>query len=123
MTWPLRTTPEWIGATPDTRPPPHVRMRVLCRYHGRCAKCTRDLKQNRWDCDHIVALCNGGLNVESNLRPLCITPCHSDKTLADRRIKTTADRAQKRDFGIRKPRTITRWRNMRGEIVEAPRER
>jgi 5-methylcytosine-specific restriction endonuclease McrA len=95
----------------------------LKRWHGRCAKCTRDLSRNRWDCDHIVALCNGGENRETNLRPLCVTPCHSDKTRADRRIKVKADRAQRKTYGIRKPRTITRWRNMRGEIVEAPRER
>lgn len=123
MTWPLRTTDEWIGATPDARPPGYVRLRVLNRFHGRCPKCTRDLKRERWDCDHIIAIENKGENRESNLQPLCVTPCHSDKTRADRKLKVKSDKAQRKDFNIRNNRTITQWRNMRGEIVTASRER
>ena len=118
-----RSVEEWFGATDNTRPPPHVRLRVLNRFGQQCPKCTRSLKYVAWECDHIVALENKGENRESNLQPLCITPCHSDKTRADRKLKTKTDHLQRRDFGIKGNRTITRWRNMRGQIVEASRER
>lgn len=114
---------EWFGATPDTRPPPHVRLRVLKRYRDRCPKCTRSLKYARWDCDHIVALGNGGENRESNLQPLCVSPCHSDKSRADRKLKVISDRAQKRAFGIKGNRSITAWHRWNGDRVYASRER
>lgn len=119
----MRTVDEWFGASDDSRPPPHVRLRVLKAFHGRCPKCTRSLKYARWDCDHIVALENGGENRETNLQPLCVSPCHSDKTRADRKIKAKTDHVQQREFGIRGNRIITGWRRMNGTPVYASRER
>src|SRR5262245_19063985 len=75
----MRTIPEWIGATPDTPPPPRVQIRVYLKHHGKCPKRTRPLQPKSWACDHIVALINGGENRESNLQPLCVRPCHSNK--------------------------------------------
>ena len=37
--------------------------------------------------------------------------------------KLVGKRIRRREAGVRRPRTMTRWRNMRGEIVTAPRER
>lgn len=78
-----RALPEWIGKTSDTAIPPHVRLRIFQRYKGVCPKCTRKMRRNEWECDHIKALVNGGENRETNLWPLCASPCHSDKTKAD----------------------------------------
>ena len=118
-----RSVDEWFGATDDTRPPPHVRLRVLKSFNERCPKCTRDLSRNRWDCDHIVALANSGQNRESNLQPLCVSPCHSDKTRADRKLKVESDNNQKRSFGIKGNRSFTQWRRLNGDRVTASRER
>lgn len=51
------------------------------RAGGRCEKCGRsDMKL---ECDHIIPLKDGGLNVRSNMRMLC-TMCHRRKTSEDR---------------------------------------
>lgn len=119
----MRTVEEWFGATDDAMPPPHVRLRIVNRFGGQCPKCTRSLKHVAWDCDHIVALTNGGENREANLQPLCASPCHSDKTKADRRQKAKTDHVRRSLYGIKKPRTITRWRRFNGDIVQASRGR
>jgi 5-methylcytosine-specific restriction enzyme A len=79
-----RELPEWFGATPDTSPPPRVRLRVFDRFAGRCqCSCRRKIAAGEaWQCDHIVALVNGGENAESNLRPI-LTAHHTIKTATD----------------------------------------
>ena len=47
---------------------------VLCSAQGRVAVAT--------ELDHILALTNGGLDVDSNRQGLC-SKCHEDKTNAD----------------------------------------
>jgi len=80
----MRKVDQWFGTTHDSRPPPRVAMRILDAYDYRCAKCGRGLyRRTDWELDHKIALINGGANIESNLWPLCVTPCHSDKTLVD----------------------------------------
>lgn len=100
----MRSTEEWIGATPDTAIPPRVKVRVLLKHDGYCAKCNRRLMIGKWDCDHITALANGGENRESNLQPLCISPCHSDKTKADVAEKSKVARVRAKHLGLRPAR-------------------
>src|SRR5579864_7834527 len=78
-----RSLPEW-SAPPDTPVPPRVRLRVFDRYTGRCqCGCRRKIAAGEaWQCDHIVALINGGENRENNLHPLLVAH-HADKSLAD----------------------------------------
>jgi 5-methylcytosine-specific restriction endonuclease McrA len=118
-----RSVEEWFGATDDSMPPGYVRLRIVRRFGGQCPKCTRSLKHVAWDCDHIVALTNGGENRESNLQPLCASPCHSNKTKSDRRQKGKTDHALRSQYGIKKPRTITGWRRFDGTPVSASRGR
>lgn len=119
----MRTVPEWIGKTDDTKVPDHVRLRVFEARGGRChITGVKILPGVRWELDHIVALCNGGEHRESNLAPVLVAP-HRIKTKADRRDQARARKLRKAHIGIRKPRTITRWRRFNGEIVIAPRER
>lgn len=96
-----RSTEEWIGTHDDQAIPGYVKLRVLERFGFRCPKCTRSLKFVAWDCDHIVALENGGEHRETNFQPLCVTPCHSSKTKTDRKIKAKRDKLVRRDYGIR----------------------
>ena len=100
-----RAVEEWIGKSDDEAIPPRVRLRVFG--NGHCRKCGRQLRAGHWACDHIVALANGGEHRETNLQPLCNSPCHSDKTKADVAEKACAYKHRARNAGIgRKRRTI-----------------
>jgi 5-methylcytosine-specific restriction endonuclease McrA len=119
-----RSLPEWIGATDDTPAPDRVKERVRQRYANRCPVCTRQLRAGHWDLDHIVALANKGENRESNMQPVCRSPCHRDKTLADVTSKSRAYQVSAKHHGSKhKRRTITAWRKFDGRIVRAPRLR
>jgi 5-methylcytosine-specific restriction endonuclease McrA len=118
-----REIPEWIGAHDDQAIPARVKVRVFWKHDGWCAKCGRTLPVGKWACDHIVALANGGQHRESNLQPLCVSPCHSNKTKADVAQKSKDYRVRAKHAGIKKPRTIRSWRKFNGEIVHAERER
>lgn len=118
-----RSVSEWIGASPDTPVPPRVRVRVFERYQGRCYLTGRAIRAGEaWQVEHIIALCNGGANSESNLAPVLSEP-HKIKTKADVREKSKVARLRKRHLGIKKPRSIRAWRNFKGEPVYAERDR
>lgn len=91
---------EWIGAHDDQAIPPRIKKRVHDRTSGCCAKCTRPLICGQWACDHIRALCNGGQHRESNLQPLCNSPCHSQKTKADVAEKRIVARKRVKYLGL-----------------------
>jgi len=96
-----RTVAEWIGKTDDAPFPPRVRLRILERFDRRCAGCGNPIRPGeRWTCDHIVAVINGGANRESNGQPLCRN-CTKPKDAADVAVKSkTADMA-KAAYGIK----------------------
>lgn len=111
----MRTVPEWVATSDDQAIPPRVRLRVFGK--GICKKCTRRLLVGHWDCDHIVALANGGQHRETNLQPLCIDPCHSDKTKADRKMKARADKQRKSNVGIKKRHKTIPGRRFNGDPI------
>lgn len=108
-----RSVPEWVGRNSDSAIPPRVRLRVFDAFRGVCqCGCARRIGAGEgWDCDHIIALVNGGEHRESNLRPL-IRAHHREKTkedvaeksrVASRRmafvgIKTARKKIQSRGF-------------------------
>lgn len=95
-----RSVPEWIGATPDSVPPPRVRQRVFDRFDGICQETGRKiLPGDEWQCDHEIALINGGENRERNLRPV-LTEGHKVKTARDVAQKAKDDRVRKKHLGI-----------------------
>lgn len=97
-----RELPEWIGATPDTRIPPRVRLRVFYRDSGICqCGCERMIHAGeRWQTDHRVALVNGGENRESNLRTLLVKH-HAAKTAEDVAEKSRVYRKRAKHLGLR----------------------
>ena len=97
-----RSVPEWIGKTHDTPIPMRVKFRVFTRCKGACqGNCGRKLTPaDKWDCDHIQALINGGENRESNLQVLC-SWCHKKKTKQDIKVKAKTQRMAKKHVGIR----------------------
>lgn len=118
-----RSVPEWQGTTPDAVIPPRVRLRVWERAGGCCQICTRKLRPgDRWDCDHIVALANGGMNAESNLQVACGN-CHKGKTARDVAEKARAHRIQAKHAGIKRPSSFScskssPWKKkINGEVV------
>jgi 5-methylcytosine-specific restriction protein A len=114
---------EWRGKTDDSRPPNYVRVRVFLAHGGKCHIACRKIEEGEpWDLDHVVALCNGGENRETNLAP-ALRDKHREKTKADVAEKSKVYQKRLTHLGIKKPRTITRWRKMNGDPVFASRER
>jgi len=64
------------------------RQRVAQAYGYRCAKCGAVWVSSRDHIDHKVPREQGGSNDESNLQPLCDTPCHAEKTAAEAKART-----------------------------------
>lgn len=119
-----RTVKQWKGKTDDAAIPPRVKVRVFEKAGGKCASCgLRIGGKLRPAYDHIQALINGGANAESNLQLLCVSPCHAAKTGADLVVKSKTARVKAKHIGLKKPRTITRWRRFDGSIREAGRDR
>lgn len=118
-----RAVPEWIGKTDDTSIPAAVKERIARKANDVCLKCTRKIAGKlRAEFDHAIPLIANGPNRESNIQLLC-HECHTAKTKLDVKLKAKVARNRQHSLGIKKPRTITRWRKFNGEVVQAGRER
>lgn len=96
-----RSVTEWIGRTPDSRPPETVRLRIFDRDHGTCYLTGIKIKPgDPWDIEHVKRLDDGGENRESNMRPALKAP-HRIKTAEETSRGKKADRARKKHVGIR----------------------
>ena len=120
-----RAVPEWIGATPDTKIPDRVKVRVFDRNGGICqCGCTRKIRSgDKWETDHIVAIINGGENRESNLQTL-LDVCHDIKSKADVATKSETYDMRARHLGLKRSRNpmpgsrASPWkRKMDGTVV------
>lgn len=99
-----RAVPEWVGESPDEAVPLRVRLRIYFSASGICANCGRKPRAGeKPECDHIVALVNGGENREKNLQNLCGW-CHAQKTRADVGEKSLNRRVQAKHLGLHKPK-------------------
>ena len=106
----MRSLPEWIGATPDAKVPPRVRLRVFERAGGVCHISGRKIAPgDRWDLDHVVALVNGGENRESNLAP-ALRNKHKEKTKDDVKEKARIAAKAKKHVGVKKPKATIKSR-------------
>lgn len=94
-----RSVPEWIGASPDSPIPPRVRLRVFETHGGVCHISGRKIRPGEaWDCEHIIALANGGENRERNLAP-ALRDKHREKTAEDVAVKAKVARIAKKHTG------------------------
>ena len=120
----VRSVPEWIGKTSDSAIPARVKLRVFERHGGIChISGQKIMPGDKWDCDHVQALVNGGENRESNLAP-ALTEHHKEKTRSDVAMKSKDRRVRSKHMGIKKPKgTIpgskgSRWkRKLDGTVV------
>jgi 5-methylcytosine-specific restriction enzyme A len=90
--------------------------------HGGTVRCMARLTVGKFHYDHVIADGLSHDNSLENCAVLCV-PCHSEKTPGDVRAIAKAKRIERKHNGIRKPRTLTRWRRFNGEIVTKERER
>jgi 5-methylcytosine-specific restriction enzyme A len=102
------------------------RIGVFDRAGGVCCLCPHkiDFLKEKWIVEHIKPLWLGGADDETNMGP-AHERCAIDKTAGEAPVKAKGDRIRARHLGIKKPRTITRWRKMNRERspVYASRER
>lgn len=99
-----RSVDEWIGKTDDTKIPTRVRLRVFFREDGICHISGRKIRPGEpWDCDHKIALANGGEHRESNLFP-ALRDKHREKTKGDVAEKATTARQRAKHLGISRPK-------------------
>lgn len=105
-----RSVEEWIGKSDDTVPPPRVRLRVFDASGGRCYLCSRKIAAGEyWQADHVIALCNGGNNRESNLRAACRNCCYG-KTADDLAFKSAMNKKRSKHLGIKKSKPLSKWK-------------
>ncbi len=96
-----RAVEEWIGANDDTPIPQRVKVRVFERHGGICYLSKRKIGAGEpWDCDHVVAIINGGANRESNLAP-ALRDKHRDKTREDVSIKAKTAAIRAKHLGLK----------------------
>lgn len=105
-----REISEWIGTSSAHTVPPRVRLRVFEKYGGICqCGCTRRIYPgDAWECDHTIAIINGGENRESNLRPLLVD-CHAAKSSDDVAEKSKVYATRSRHLGIKPKRKWRTW--------------
>ena len=96
-----RDVPHWYGKRNEPVPV-RVRIRVFERFDGVCqCGCGIKIAGKPWQCDHVVALINYGLNAESNLQPI-LASCHKTKTREDVAVKSKTARVKALNIGIKK---------------------
>jgi len=104
-----RSVEEWVGATPDSEPPPHVKLRVFERCRGFCHIARRKIRAGEpWDTDHVIPLRDwtgeGHGNRESNLAP-ALRDKHREKTAEENRERGRINRKKAKHLGLSKPRS------------------
>lgn len=102
--------------------PAKVKVESFRRANGRCEECGCFLKPGKFAYDHIIADGLTGEPTLENCRALCFG-CHSDKTKTDMKLIAKARRRERRQAGIRKPRTILGWKLFDGSVRRVARER
>lgn len=94
-----RSVPEWIGRTPDSKPPAHIRARIFDAHGGRdYITGQKIMPGDVWVLDHIKALALGGENRESNLAPVLVET-NRRKAADETSLKAKADRIRQKHIG------------------------
>lgn len=95
-----RTNAEWIGKTPDSRPPKSVIDRLFLQQNGRCALSGKKIgPKDVKHCDHIKSLEDGGENRESNLQLVLKQP-HIEKTIEENSARAKERRIRLKHAGL-----------------------
>jgi 5-methylcytosine-specific restriction endonuclease McrA len=121
-----RSVEEWVGVTPDSKPPPHVVLRIFERANGICHIAKRKIRAAEpWDVEHVISLRDwensgreGHGNRESNMAP-ALRDKHRAKTAKENRERAEANGKKAKHLGIkgRKSQGFRAWRKFDGTIV------
>jgi len=96
----MRSVPEWIGKTPDTKVPTRVKLRILDREKSVCHECDQPIHStDKPEFDHRPALINGGENQESKIFPVHVK-CHKQRTAKDVAEKAKVADVRAKNTGI-----------------------
>jgi 5-methylcytosine-specific restriction protein A len=97
----MRAVPEWVGAHDDAAIPSQVKLRIWERCKGCCGLSGRKIVPgDRYEFDHIKALCNGGAHRETNIQ-VVLADKHKEKTATDVSEKSVIDKKRAKHLGIR----------------------
>lgn len=100
-----RSVDEWVGKSPDSKIPTRVKLRIWQREEGRCYLSGKKIMPgDGFQYEHVIALCNGGENRESNIK-LALTAKHKEKTARDVKEKSKVARVRAKHLGIAKPKS------------------
>jgi 5-methylcytosine-specific restriction enzyme A len=98
-----RRAEEWIGKTPDSKPPKSVIDRLFLKQMGRCAISGRKIAAGETThADHIVPLKDGGQNREANLQ-LVTVEAHREKTADENAARAKEQRIRLKHAGLWPP--------------------
>jgi len=96
-----RSVDEWVGKSPDSKVPPHVRVRVFETHKGVCHISKRKIRPGEaWELEHVQPLSMGGENRERNLAPALVAP-HKAKTAREAGERSKADRVRLKHLGLK----------------------
>lgn len=120
-----RSVPEWIGTSPDSKVPPHVRLRVFERCGGVCHITGRKIRPGeRWELEHISPLADGGEHRETNMAP-ALDWAHKQKTAGEAKARAKVRAIKRKHLGMKESRNpipgsrATKWkRTLDGRTVE-----
>jgi 5-methylcytosine-specific restriction protein A len=103
--------------------PAKVRLAAFERAKKKCERCPAMLIPGKFRYNHRIPDALGGQPTLENCEVLCLA-CDSEQTYkTDIPAIAKSKRIRKREAGVRKPRTMTRWRKFDGTVVVADRER
>jgi 5-methylcytosine-specific restriction endonuclease McrA len=112
-----------VGTTPRKPLTPRQRLAMFEAHKGICCICETKIQAGTaWIDEHVIPLALGGTNDPENRAP-AHAACAAVKTKADLSNIAKAKRVKQRHIGIKKPRTLTKWRRFDGSVVHASRER
>lgn len=95
-----RKVPEWMGKTPESKPPKAVIDRLFLMQGGRCAISGRKIRPgDETHADHIKALKDGGENREGNLQLVLAAP-HREKTKVENSARAKEKRLRLKHLGM-----------------------
>lgn len=116
----MRTVPEWIGKTDNSRVPASVKQRVIEAQDNRCAlNPDHEFRPgDKIEFDHKTPLWLHGEHRESNLQAV-LSEAHARKTAAEAPIRAKINRVKQKHLGLRpeKPKSPYK-RKVCGSVVD-----
>lgn len=97
-----RAVEEWVGRTPDSKPPAHVVERIFLRHEKLCHISGREIRATEpWHVEHVIPIWKGGENRELNLAPALVDK-HKIKTAKEATERADERNLRQKTYGMKK---------------------